>query len=194
MPKPKFNRQQLLTPLVLAFLCGMIAIFQQGLTSELAFHREAILDGEWWRLLTANFIHLNWAHTALNIAGIILIWGIFLGDISFRWELIFTVTAIIGTTISLLLFSPNLQFYVGLSGALHGIFVAFCLYTFPQHTLLSIFGVFAVAFKLTSEHVFVSNNFIENLIQNNVVVDSHLWGAISGLLAGIIYLLIKRSD
>ncbi len=37
--------------------------------------RDAVAEGEYWRLLTGNLVHLGWRHLALNVGALLLgIW------------------------------------------------------------------------------------------------------------------------
>src|SRR3546814_5092394 len=56
-------------------LAGLLLRLQAGgdeTQAALRFSRQALEQGAWWRLFTAHFIHLGWAHTVLNIAGVLL--------------------------------------------------------------------------------------------------------------------------
>ena len=52
----------------------------------LRFDRVALGQGEWWRAITAHFVHLDPLHTLLNAFGITLMWALFARDYSpLRW-------------------------------------------------------------------------------------------------------------
>ena len=55
-------------PITIAALILLAAI--GGDTVRLAgrYEREAVLDGELWRLVTGHLVHLGWSHTVLNLA------------------------------------------------------------------------------------------------------------------------------
>ncbi|MGI1677322.1 MAG: rhombosortase [Cellvibrionaceae bacterium] len=188
--------QKSIIPLMLAITCLALAAANQHLDSVLAFDRTAIEQGEWWRIITANFLQLNWKHLALNLAGIIGIWFIFWGEFTKRWELLFLLISVISTTALLFFLSPNVKHYVGLSGALHGIFIAFCIASIRQHSTLSAIGIIGISIKLLNEQFLSSNSLIEQFIESSVIIDSHLWGAFGGFIAGGIYLFtsINSSD
>ncbi len=50
--------------------------------AALRYERVAIAAGEWWRLITAHFVHIDLEHTLLNIMGVVLMWAIFARDLS----------------------------------------------------------------------------------------------------------------
>ncbi len=91
----------------------------------LRFERLAIIDdGQWWRLVSGHFVHLGWPHLWLNLAGCLLVWFLFRRD----FRLVQWLAG--GRALSVFhgrRFSASesaLQWYVGLSGLLHGLFAA----------------------------------------------------------------------
>ncbi len=179
-------------PLTTAIIALLLAVFHDTINPVFAYDRSLILSGELWRLLTGNFMHTNWMHFGLNMGGLGLIWLVYSDLATFRWQLSFLLLPLLGCTLLLLAFSPDMERYVGLSGGLHGTIVAFGLADFRKNRLLSILLVIGVSVKLIYEQLYGSSESIEQLIAANVAVDAHLWGAISGLILGGIFLLSTR--
>src|ERR687898_192895 len=50
--------------------------------SALRYDRSGLEAGEWWRLLTAHFVHLSLKHAVLNMLGLGLMWALFARDYS----------------------------------------------------------------------------------------------------------------
>lgn len=46
---------------------------ERAIQSGLAIYPDMAQNGEWWRLLTANFLHANWIHLGMNMLGIAII-------------------------------------------------------------------------------------------------------------------------
>lgn len=93
-----------------------------GVKAALRFSRPALEQGEWWRLLTAHFVHLGWAHAMLNILGVLLCCAVAPQLFNARfWPR--TAMLAVGVGILLWWWSPNVSSYVGLSGVLYGLFV-----------------------------------------------------------------------
>lgn len=60
------------------FIGGIVLNFQirEDALLELAgFIPTIVLDGEWWRILSATFIHVNWAHLFTNLLTLYLLGG-----------------------------------------------------------------------------------------------------------------------
>src|ERR1700741_1791930 len=75
-------------------VCATLALFElsgDAGREALSFDRTAIASGEWWRLLSAHFVHLGAEHAALNGLGVVLMWALFARDYSpARWLAIYS--------------------------------------------------------------------------------------------------------
>ncbi|MGD8574966.1 MAG: rhombosortase [Gammaproteobacteria bacterium] len=158
----------------------------------LRYQRDAILQGEIWRLWTGNLVHLGWEHLALNMAGLTLVWvicGAFLTRLEWLavWCLSFTAVGI-----GLLLGSPGVAWYVGLSGSLHGLLVAgiAVMWSAGERRLWPL-AVFLVA-KLVWEQWRGAIPLSAAVAGGPVVVDAHLYGALGGVLAGALLVAARH--
>ena len=161
--------------------CALLLLPELGggpLRDALSYQRDAIAAGQWWRVLTAHFVHLDAGHALLNSLGLVLMWALFARDYSpWRWLAIYSAAAL---TISagLWILDPQIEWYVGASGTLHGVMAAGTLAHLRRRDLDGwILAVFTVA-KLSYEQFVGSMPFAGSV---NTVVDAHLYGAICGL-------------
>ncbi len=166
--------------------CVVLALPVLGgdpLRNALSYQRQAIAAGEWWRVLSAHFVHLDAGHALLNGLGLVLMWALFARDYSpLRWLAIYLTSAL---TISagLWLFEPQVEWYVGASGALHGVMAAGTLAHLRRRDLDGwILAVFIVA-KLSYEQIAGSMPFAGSA---HTLVDAHLYGAIGGLVIALL--------
>jgi rhomboid family GlyGly-CTERM serine protease len=166
----------------LVAVCALLALIELGgepVREAASFDRGAIGAGQWWRLLSAHFVHLDSAHALLNGLGVVLMWALFARDYSpLRWAAIYLAAAL---TISagLWFLNPRLEWYVGASGALHGVMSAGTLAHLRRRDLDGwILAAFIVA-KLIYEQIAGSMPFAGAA---NTIVDAHLYGAIGGLV------------
>ena len=90
----------------------------------LRYERPAVLHGEYWRLVTGHFVHGSAQHLLLNAVGLGLIAALFPRDYSLRGWLLILASSIATIDLGFVLLEPQLQWYVGLSGVLHGALAA----------------------------------------------------------------------
>src|SRR5688572_29824449 len=144
----------------------------------LSFDRAALAENEWWRLITASFVHLDPPHVLVNVFGFVLMWALFLRDYPpLAWVAIYLVAAI-AVGIGLWLFAPGVVWYVGASGALHGVMSAGTLAQLKRGDLQAWVLAPALLLKLGYEQFFGAMPFSD---AGSTIVDSHLFGAIGGL-------------
>ncbi|NNL94655.1 MAG: rhombosortase [Xanthomonadales bacterium] len=89
------------------------------------FESSALLGGELWRLVTAHFTHLSTSHLAWNTATflVLLLWSSKLGKLDESLEFV----AVAAPALSVLLLLAGIDWYLGLSGVLHGLLVLLLL-------------------------------------------------------------------
>jgi rhomboid family GlyGly-CTERM serine protease len=169
----------------LCLLMLLLAALEPHASELLRYDRYAIDAGEWWRLCTAHLVHLSWTHTLLNLSGLALTTLIFQTELSTRDDSIALAVCICGTTFGIHLFSPQLIWYVGFSGVLHGYLIYHLIKGNSGSPLPSLIAVTAVFAKvLWEQSPWGDTARTAQLIGGAVAIDSHLYGAISGLLMG----------
>ncbi len=147
------------------------------------YRREAVLEGEWWRLLSSHFAHLSWVHLLLNSVGVIIAWQLF----EPWWRPATWFTALLwcslATGLALFWLSPEVAWYGGFSGALHGMFVVgAALALLEDRDGLAGVVLLLLAAKVLWEQWSGGSDITAQFIGGAVVVDAHLYGALAGLL------------
>lgn len=166
---------------------SLLLIALQSLQAVLRYERSFILEGEWWRLLTAHFVHFNFTHLALNLVG----WWIFLKLGGYLFSLkqltLNLLISALGISLLLLIFQPHLQWYLGFSGVLYGLLfmVGLQLALQPQRWLgLALIGT--ISLKLVGD---TYNNsqamYSAQLIGAPVVLVAHGYGLLLGLVLSL---------
>jgi rhomboid family GlyGly-CTERM serine protease len=179
-------------PLVLALCSLLIALLGDGLGELLRYERSAILAGEWWRLFSGHLVHLGWSHLWLNLAGLVLVWSLVGHALSWRnwWGLI--GSCMFAISLGLWWWLPELTWYVGLSGVLHGMLVAGSLRLAlrgEREAILLLLIVFSkVAWELWQGPLPGSRE----AAGGDVVVQAHALGSLSGLLYVLLLTLVRR--
>lgn len=143
-----------------------------------------VMDNEWWRIIASMFLHIGWAHIAMNMIAIY-----FLGSIveriygSIRFLIIYFLAGI-GGGLASFLFPENIS--AGASGAIFGLFGA-----------LLFFGVIykKIFFQTMGKGVLliIGINIIFGFGAPNIDMAGHIGGIITGFIASVmVYLPNKK--
>ena len=178
---------------MLILLSVLTAIGGQQLGFCCRYERSAILAGEWWRLLTAPVVHLGWIHMLLNVAGLVLVFSLFWERLSANAWLIGVIGCSLGTSIGLLVFSPDVDWCVGMSGMLHGLLALGIIDSLDRNRWLAGIGGLLLFGKLLSELTGGPMPSTERIIGNAVVSEAHLYGVIAGVTISMIRKLVAAS-
>ena len=175
-------RKILPTLLTLSLLMIALQFFQDALV----FKRTHIADGEWWRLITGNFVHTNYPHLALNLTGWWIMGLLFFDSFQSKKILLSTFFLSLFTGACLYLFSPNLEWYAGFSGVLYGLFLVGAITAILQKDYLFGFGVAALIIgKVLWGHFIGESESSAVLIGVPVATDAHLFGITGAVIVGI---------
>jgi membrane associated rhomboid family serine protease len=132
----------------------------------------AVADGEWWRLVTAGFLHASPIHLLFNM---LMLWWFgtalesLLGRV--RFVGIYVVSTLAGSAGALLLTQPN-EITVGASGAVFGILGAGLILERRQ---IMVFGGGAMAVVLF--------NLLLSFLIPGISIGGHLGGLAGGMVS-----------
>lgn len=146
-----------------------------------------------WRLITAHLVHLGWTHLLMNLAGLAIIWGLLAPAMSTRQWAVIMIASALGVSLGLLLFSPQVAWYVGLSGLLHGLLAAGALAGLRQQRGMCVLILAFLTLKLALEQLVGGDAVTARLISGTVIVDAHLYGVLAGLVCGGLLRLRTRT-
>ena len=186
--------RQWLIPLLIGGLGAVAALLGHDALPLLRYDRQGLQNGELWRLLSGHVVHLGWAHFALNATGLALVWllvGNALGTGRWCIGIIGMVAAI---DLGFWFLEPQLAWYVGLSGVLHGVLVAGLILDFDSARVENLIVLLLVAAKLAYEQWFGPLPGSESSAGGPVVVNAHLYGAIAGAALAAIYRIRVPAD
>ena len=161
-----------------------LSVAGDSVTAHLRYERAALAHGEWWRVITAHLVHLDVRHLALNLAGLGALWWLYAADARPRDWLIVVLVSALAIGAGLYLWSPSVQWYVGLSGVLHGTWAAAAVAAWHRWRTESAVTLAVLAAKLAVEQRFgpLSAGVSSGL---PVVTVAHLYGAVGGLAAAL---------
>src|SRR5688572_23475218 len=142
----------------------------------------ATTSGQWWRLLTAAFLHFGVIHLAANMYALWSI-GRFAERIfgSAAFAALYLLTALISSLVSVW-WDPD-AITAGASGAVFAVFGAVLSYllirkaSFPRHALRSL---------IQGTVVVIGFNVFWGLTQKGISNSAHLGGLVSGMILGAI--------
>lgn len=179
-------------PAVIATTAILFAFLAESGREWLRYERDAIAAGEAWRLLSGHLVHLGWSHLGLNLAGLALVWYL-VGDALTprRWAVV-AVASVIGIDLGFWWLEPQLEWYVGLSGALHGLLAAGLVAGWNRIGAQPWLLCGALLAKLAYEQVAGPIPGSQTSTGGTVITAAHLYGAIAGGLAGGLYAVRRR--
>src|SRR6185503_7072600 len=137
----------------------------------LRYERAAVLSGEAWRLLTGHLVHADLSHLLWNVLGLVLVFVLFAGEYSPGEWIAVMLASTAAIDLGFLAFEPQIEWYVGLSGVLHGFMTA---------GLVAWLRVRRDPLTVTAESLTVP-----------VIHEAHSYGAIGGALCAMV-LLARR--
>lgn len=175
-----------LLPLAVFFLSLALLAGGDAFREDLRYERAAVAAGDAWRLLSGHFVHLGISHFALNMAGLGLVWYLVGDTMSRKQWLAVTAFSVAVIDLGLWFLNPELQWYVGLSGVLHGVLMAgLVVAASSEHKEAIAVGIIVTA-KIAWEQFSGPLPGSEASSGGAVIVDAHLYGAVAGALAGIL--------
>jgi membrane associated rhomboid family serine protease len=133
-----------------------------------------VADGDYWRLVTAGFLHFNLWHIAFNMYALYILGSMLepaIGHV--RFALIYLAALLAGSFGALIVTPDSLT--VGASGAVFGLFGAAILEMRSR-------GVDVMA---TGLPLWLGINLIFTFTFNGISVGGHIGGLIGGALAGV---------
>lgn len=158
-----------------------LAFQYEPLGTQLQWNREALAQGEMWRLFTGHFTHSNLSHFALNLSALWIIVSIFRPTV-YRLSATSLIVAIV---IGLFLHQTHYTTYVGLSGVLHGLIATFSLKEALNGEKSSYLLLAGVVIKVVLESAYTTTN-ADVLIGIPVAYEAHIIGVVCGISLAII--------
>ncbi|WP_209000560.1 rhombosortase [Labrenzia sp. DG1229] len=166
----------------------LFAIFG-GKSGAFIYDRELIENGEFWRLATGHFVHLDHQHLLMNVGALIALG--FLYETSPHGgarRLVLGCFVLSGSLISFALFlgDPKTQFYCGLSAILNTLFVVTMIAMWREtRSQIWLVGLGLLFAKTGYETLFGS------VFSNNLEWPPHIGAHLTGILSGT---LLSSSD
>lgn len=172
-------QNKLALPILLLSVFALTASMPE-LTEALQLERDAIVGGQWYRLLSAHFVHANIAHALANAIATVVVFLLFHGVISpLRWLLSIVICAV-SISVLLLVFTA-IDWYLGFSGVLHGM-VAIALTLDRRLSIVLRVVLLAGLVGKVANELFGTGATSSALLEITVVSEAHAFGIVTGAL------------
>jgi len=182
-----------LLPLAIGLALVVIQACGPELASAWRYERSAIATHEWWRLLTGHLVHADAGHLGWNLFGIALVWWLFANQYSLAGWITILLASTMAIDVGFLALMPELEWYVGFSGVLHGMMAAGLLaWLVGARDPLTWLVALLFAGKLAWEHLVGPLPLAARSMDMPVIHEAHTYGALGGVLAGAL-LLMRRA-
>ena len=175
--------------IVATVLMAASGLLPAGTLEPLRYERAAVAAGEWWRLATAHVVHLGPGHGIMNAAALLLVVWVMRDLRRTATWLWLALASVVTVDAGLYFVFPDVSWYVGASGALHGIFAGAALLTAVRgHRVQGAAMLVAIAAKLAWEWTTGGSVSTAAGAGFPVVIESHLLGACGGVAGALIIL------
>ena len=176
---------------LLACLAVLAALACGGpqLTELLRYERAGIAHGEWWRLVSGHWVHLGPRHLLPDAAGLVLLWALYARELRPGSWLLVLACATTAIDAGLWWGEPTVQWYVGISGLLHGAWAAGSAAVAQKGGRAGWVMLAALAAKLAVEHYSGTRFFTSGF---PVVSVAHVYGALGALVAVAALALLRK--
>lgn len=105
-----------------------------------------------------------------------------------EWTWAFLCSAL-SVSLGLLWLDPQVTWYIGFSGVLHGFLIFGAIILFRLQPAINGLVLLAIAGKLAHEQLVGADINLENLIGGSVLINAHLYGGVGGVIAALLYAL-----
>ncbi len=154
---------------------------------SLIFNREAIRQGEIWRLVSAHFVHCDFEHLLYNVIGVLSLTIVF-NKLKLKEIWLSIVIGIIVVDVWIWFGMQELEYYCGLSALENSILVIGLLSFWKKYHKLSAFIIGCLAFLKISMEI-IQHDSMFTQISWPPVPETHAAGFIAG---SITVLFISR--
>lgn len=179
-------------PLVLVAICVALELGGDPVREWGRYDRAGLASGEVWRLITGHLVHLGWGHLWPNLLALLVIASLFEDVISPREWLATSLGAALAIDAGLYALAPQVDWYVGLSGVLHGVVACGALLLVRRGSAIGWVLAVGMAAKLVFEQTAGPVPFTQASVGGPVITAAHLYGAAAGAAAAALIAVRRR--
>jgi rhomboid family GlyGly-CTERM serine protease len=145
-------------------------------------------------LLSGHIVHLNWSHWLLNMAGLAIVAFFFSSHASLKQWLLVILVSVVIISAGIWWWITDINYYVGLSGVLHGLFLYGALREIRFYPISGYVLTAVLLAKLLWEFFNGALPGSEDMAGGRVLTEAHLLGASGGILIWVIEVIKSRFD
>jgi rhomboid family GlyGly-CTERM serine protease len=155
------------------------------------FERVPVAEGEWWRLVTGHLVHLGWGHLWPNLAALGLLGLLFEDAVPAMEWAVASLCAALAIDAGLYWFAADVDWYVGLSGVLHGLAVCGAIELARRGSRVGFALAVGVVAKIAYEQTVGPIPFTQASAGGPVIVAAHLFGAVAGAATAAAFAVVR---
>lgn len=186
-----------ITPAVKAAFALALALIGlhllQAVPEALAYSRDDIAHGQWWRVLSAHFVHFTLHHSVMNAAGLLAV------TVALLYRQSLAILGLINVFLPLWISAwlwwqfDGIEQYRGYSGVIYGLIAAGLLWEWSSSKIIYSIALLVLCAKIGYEQLpgYDVNHLMEE-IGVPVAIEAHLLGLVGGLAFALIAIAIKR--
>jgi rhomboid family GlyGly-CTERM serine protease len=171
-----------LVPAAIALLAAGLELGGERWRLALRYDRGALEAGELWRLAGAHLVHLGPSHMLMNVAALAVLAYVFADVLRPRDWVVSALASALVIDFGLFVFHPQVVWYVGLSGMLHGFWAAGCIRALELGRREALPLLALIVLKLGYEMLIGPVPLTGEIAAGPVVTQAHAWGALGGAL------------
>jgi len=180
-----------LVPFLIGATAAALELGGQPLRLVLRYEHAPVAEGELWRLITGHLVHLGPSHMLMNVAALAVLayaFGRLLKPVDWVGS---GLAAALAIDLGLFVLRPSVDWYVGLSGVLHGFWAAATIHAWRINRAFaaSLAGLLLV--KLLFERLIGAVPLTGAIAAGPVVTEAHAFGAVGGACAALLTLAIR---
>jgi rhomboid family GlyGly-CTERM serine protease len=177
----------LFVPALVGLMSALAELGSETIRTALRYDRGGLESGQLWRLVTGHIVHLGPSHMVMNVIALgvlALVLSPYLRGRDWIWVGLGAAFAIDG---GLYWVNSAVEWYVGLSGVLHG----FCILGVASRRFEAFPLALLLIGKLAYEAFIGAVPLTGEIAAGPVVTVAHAWGAAGGALAAGLIIAIR---
>lgn len=169
--------------LAVGLVLTVLMLGGEGWQMSLRFDRAGLQHGQWWRLFTGHLVHFDLRHLLFDGAGVVLLWMLFARELSPLHWLAVVLASMLAIDAGLWWLTPQIQWYIGVSGVLHGIWAAGAIAGMRRGDKTATWLLGLLVVKLCVEQLYGPRSMEPAL---PVITQAHVYGAVGGALVALL--------